>query len=302
MILCDTHADTLYELGYKKSSNPDITMERLLKGGVTLQVLALWTGPDGNKGDVNGIVSAELEALEALKAKGWRQVDDPSMAREGEPCVMLSVEGGEVFEGGLHTVQYWREKGVRMAAIIWNHENAIGFPAKGGTNQGLTDYGLQVVREMQRLGIAVDTSHLNERGFYDIFEKTNLPPLASHSCCTALMNHPRNLTDEQLKLLIRNGGYVGVNFYGDFLTTKAATVETVADHVDYICQIGGEKNVGFGSDFDGIDVYPEGLRHPGDFPNLLACLRRRGYSEEAVARIAGQNLLDYFGRIAPKKA
>ncbi len=299
MFLCDTHSDTLYEVGWKKNSNTDITLERELKGNVALQVMALWTGPDGRAGDVKGIVAAELAALEVLKAKGFKQVDDPSKAREGEVAILLSVEGGEVFEDGIGTVAYWRDKGVRMAGITWNHENSLGYPAKSGSTEGLTAYGLQVVKEMQRLHIAVDVSHLNEAGFYDIFQKTNVPPLASHSCCAKLMPHFRNLTDEQLRLLIREGGYVGINFYGEFLAQSNATVETVLDHVDYICQMGGEKQVGFGSDFDGIDVYPEGLRHPGELPNLIEGMRRRGYGEQAIAGIAGQNLLSYYKRIAP---
>ncbi len=299
MFLCDTHSDTLYEVGWKKNNNTDVTLERTRKGGVALQVMALWTGPDGKAGDVKGIVAAELDALESLKAKGFKHIDDPSKAREGETAILLSVEGGEVFEGSIETVAYWRQKGVRIAGITWNHENDLGYPAKGGSTQGLTPYGLEAVREMQRLHIAVDVSHLNERGFFDIFQKTHVPPMASHSCCAALRPHFRNLTDEQLRLLIREGGYVGINFYGEFLAEKDATVETVLDHIDYVCQMGGEKQVGFGSDFDGIDVYPQGLRHPGELPNLIGGMRRRGYQEQAIDGIAGKNLLAYFERIAP---
>lgn len=211
---------------------------------------------------------------------------------------MLSVEGGEVFEKDIASVEAWREKGVRMAALLWNNENRIGYPAKGGDKRGLTAYGIQVVKEMQRLGMAVDTSHLNEQGFYDIFAKTNLPPMASHSCCKALCGHARNLTDEQLKLMIREGGYVGVNFYPYFLSDDGkADITRVVEHIDHICQLGGEKIVGFGSDFDGIECAPVGLTSPADMPALVDALLRRGYGEEAVAGIAGMNLLDYYKRI-----
>jgi membrane dipeptidase len=290
----------LYEVGWKKNENPDITLQRLKDGNVALQVMALWTGPKGKAGNVKEIVEAELSALDLLKSRGFRQIDDPSQIQEGTPSILLSVEGGEIFEGGIETVSYWREKGVRMCAITWNHENDLALPAKSGSTQGLTEYGLSAVKEMQRLGIAVDTSHLNEQGFYDIFAKTNVPPLASHSCCAKLRPHFRNLTDAQLRLMIKEGSYVGINFYGEFLADGHATVETVVDHIDHICQLGGEKNVGFGSDFDGIDIYPEGLRHPGQLPNLIISLRNRGYSEQAIAGIAGQNLVDYFKRIAPR--
>ena len=298
MFIADTHSDTLYAIGVHNAKNTMITPARLREGGVTLQVFALWTGGKGNKGDVAGIVAAEMSAVPGMIATGLKQVDDPAQAKEGEHSFMLSVEGGEVFEKDLSTIAAWREKGVRMAALVWNNENRIGFPAKGGSTQGLTEYGVAAVKEMQRLGMAVDTSHLNEAGFYDIFAKTNLPPMASHSCCRALCDHPRNLTDEQLKLMIREGSYVGVNFYPCFLSDSGkADVKRVAEHIDHICQLGGEKIVGFGSDFDGIECVPTGLEHAGQMPNLIAELRARGYDQATIEGIAGKNLLAYYSRI-----
>lgn len=300
MRICDTHSDTLYAMGVQRAA-PDelmITPRRLREGGVTLQTFALWTGAKGNQGDVDGIVAAELAAIPALLNAGLTQVDDPALAPADGCSFMLSIEGGEVFEKGLHTVAAWRDKGVRIAALLWNNENALGYSAKSGDRRGLKDYGLAVVREMQRLHMAVDVSHLNEAGFYDLFAKTHVPPMASHSCCRALCDHRRNLSDDQLRLMIGQGGYVGVNFYPAFLSEDGqADVETVANHIDYICQMGGEKQVGFGSDFDGIECCPEGLAHPGDFPRLLDVLRRRGYDEQTLSGIAGENLLAYFQRI-----
>ncbi len=298
MFIADTHSDTLYVLGVTHEQHPMITPERLKQGGITLQTFAMWTGRDGNKGDYEAIVAAEIGQVPGCLAKGLKQVDDPSEAVEGENAFMLSIEGGEVFEKDLSTVEAWRQKGVRMAALLWNNDNRLGYPAKHGDKRGLTDYGVAVVKEMQRVKMAVDTSHLNEAGFYDIFAKTNHAPLASHSCCKALCDHPRNLTDDQLRLLIRNGGYVGVNFYPYFLSDDGkADVKRVAEHIDHICQMGGEKIVGFGSDFDGIEVTPDGLENPAQVPNLLEELHRRGYTEEAVEGVAGKNLLRYFANL-----
>ena len=301
MYIADTHSDTLYAMGvqHAPADRLMITPERLRQGGVTLQVFALWTGGKGNKGDVAGIVQAELSQVPGLIAAGLRQVTDPADAGDGEQCFMLSVEGGEVFEPGLHTVQLYRDRGVRMAALLWNNENALGYPAKSGDRRGLTDYGVRVAREMQRVGMAVDVSHLNEAGFYDLFAKTDRPPMASHSCCRALCNHFRNLTDEQLRLMIREGGFVGVNFYPHFLSEDGrADAALVARHIDHICQLGGAEIVGFGSDFDGIETTPDNVRHPGDIPNLLDELRRLGYDDATIAGIAGENLKRYFARIA----
>ena len=302
MFIADTHSDTLWALGVRHEAPEKlmITPEKLRQGGISMQTFALWTGPKGNQGDVAAIVAGELAARPVFERAGIRQVDDPDEVKEGENTFLLSVEGGEVFEDGLHTVEAFRAKGVRMAALLWNNENAIGYPAKGGSTRGLTAYGVQVVKEMQRVGMAVDTSHLNEAGFYDIFAKTNLPPMASHSCCKALCGHARNLTDEQLRLLIREGGYVGVNFYPYFLNDDGqATVETIAEHIDHICQLGGEAIVGFGSDFDGIECTPAGMEDAACVPALLACLRSRGYTEDAIEGIAGENLRSYFRRIKP---
>lgn len=300
MFVCDTHADTLYAMGVARIARPSLTPERLRLGGVTLQTLALWTGPKGRAGDVEGIIRAELSALPALTAAGLAQVDDPDEAREGRCAFMLSLEGGEVFEEGLHTVEAYRQRGVRMAALTWNHPNALGQSAKSQSGEGLTPYGVRVVREMQRLGMAADVSHLNEAGFWDLFAKGHRPPMASHSCARALCDHFRNLSDEQIRAMIQYGGYIGVNFYPPFLCEDGqADVGAVAEHIDYICQMGGGEIVGLGSDFDGIERAPRQLEHPGDLPNLWAELRRRGYSEDAVRGIAGENLRSYFRRIAP---
>ena len=300
--IADAHCDTLYRIAIDHTAQQDcvVTPERMRKGGISLQTLALWTGTKGNKGDVAGIVEKELAALPKLTDAGIRRVDAPREALEsGEPCCMLSVEGGEVFEPGLATVAEYRAKGVRMAALLWNNENAIGYPAKSGDSRGLTAYGLAVAREMQRLGMAVDTSHLNEAGFWDLINRTDVPPLASHSCCRALCDHFRNLTDAQIRALIAGGGYIGVNFYPSFLSADGrADAARVAEHIDHICQLGGAAIVGFGSDFDGIETTPSDIRNAEEVPNLLQALRDRGYSEQDIEGIVGMNLVRYFDRIA----
>lgn len=301
MFIADTHSDTLFALGVQKNEDTMITPARLRDGGVTLQVFAMFTGSKGNKGDYAAIVAAEYAQLSRITgAWGMKQVVNPADAKEGELNFMLSIEGCEVFEQDVASVSSWFDKGVRMAALVWNNENRIGYPAKGGSTNGLTPYGFEVVREMQRLGMAVDTSHLNEAGFYDLFNKTNQPPMASHSCCRALCDHPRNLTDDQLRLMIREGSYVGMNFYPYFLAQDGkADLARVAEHIDHICQLGGEHIVGFGSDFDGIECTPAGLEHAGCFPALIDALRQRGYTEQTLDDIAGGNLVRYYAHITP---
>lgn len=299
MFIADTHCDTLYVMS-GTSESPCVTPKTLHDGGVTLQTLALWSGRYGNKGDYDGIVAAELSVLHLLTDAGIRQVSDPSDAREGENCCMLSIEGCEVFEAGLHRIAEFRERGVRMGALVWNNENALGYPSRSGSKKGLKPYGILAVREMQRLGMAVDVSHLNDAGFYDLFDKTDRVPMASHSCCRALCGNSRNLSDDQIRLMIREKGYIGMNFYPYFLNDDGkADLGTVVRHIDRVVQMGGEDIIGLGSDFDGIEVSPEGLASPADLPALLDALRNIGYPEKTVEKIAGGNLLAYFARIAP---
>ena len=297
MRICDAHADTLYNLVTVPGKANDLTMERLKKGGVSLQTLAMYVGPKATLEEVEALFDRMLDTFEDLKRQGWGQAFDPDEAVDGETRFMLSIEGCEVFARGLDVIQRYRDLGVRMAAVTWNHENALGTPHCVNATDGLKPYGLEAVKEMQRLKIAVDVSHLNEAGFYDILNKTDVPPMASHSCCRAIRDHSRNLTDRQLRDLFGAGGFVGLNFYPSFLGTGPCTLDTLVDHYDHLLQMGGEGKIGFGSDFDGIETKPEGLDNPEDFPNLLDALRRRGYSEENIESIAGEGLIGYFKRI-----
>jgi len=300
MFIADTHSDTLFELGVRGKAFTEtcITAERLQKGGVTLQTFALWSGPKGPDGDFEGIAAAEYGAVPQLLDADLKQVDDPAQAKDGDSCFMLSLEGCEVFQKGLTAVAEWRERGIRMGALVWNNVNAFGTPAKVNAEDGLTAEGIKVVHEMQRLGIAVDVSHLNEAGFYDLFRKGHRPPMASHSCCRALCDHFRNLTDDQIRMMIQYGGFIGVNFYPAFLSSdKQADSVTIAQHIDHICQLGGAEIVGFGSDFDGIECVPEDVQHPGQMGNLISALRDYGYNEDAIKAIAGENLLKYYERM-----
>ena len=142
-----------------------------------------------------------------------------------------------------------------------------------------------------KLGIYADVSHLNEAGFWDIVNHMELPPVASHSNAYELCNHPRNLKDDQIRAIIEKKGYIGINFYSNFLARgREAVLEDVFRHIDYIAQMGGIDVLGFGSDFDGIELWPEGLAHPADYPNLISLLRSHGYAEGDIAAIAGGNL------------
>lgn len=295
MLICDTHCDTLSRLACGDAPEMlDVTRERLaLQDDIRVQCMALYVSTGGMALQPT-IVQRELTAFEGLKKQGWHAIKTLAQALPNVPNAMLTIEGGEAFEGDADKVDAFAEIGVRMAALVWNNENGLAHPAVGDCSEGLTPLGWQVVNRMHACCMAVDISHLNERGAYELLDSA-VPPLASHSCAMGLCKHPRNLTDAQLKALFRRGGFVGVNFYGAFLHEDGiSTIDTVVDHMAYMCDLGGEDCVGFGSDFDGIDRYPEGLRHAGDVPALMERMRRRGFGEVLVEKIAGRNFARYM--------
>ncbi len=300
MILFDTHADTLYKRACHPGEALDVTPERLSQGGVTVQTMALFVGGSPELTDIAGVMERMWALGDQLPLEGVEHLTDYRDAKEGVRAFIYSVEGCDLLKNGLEQLKAWRDKGVRMAALTWNYENCMGTPAKKDVSSPLKPFGREAVREMARLGIAPDTSHLNERGFYDLLEM-GVVPLASHSCCRALCGHSRNLTDGQLKALFQAGGYVGINFYPFFLSDDGkADLDTVCDHALHMMDLGGENHIGFGSDFDGIERKPEGLSGPQDFPALFTALRRRGVTESQIEAMAGKNLMAYYDRIDPR--
>lgn len=301
MLICDTHADTLWALQnkHRPADRPtDITLEYLTATGDTrVQAMALFVGGNGLTGEDTDLIQRELHQLQLLKQQGFRQITHTAEAMPGVGNILLTIEGGEVFGDNPATVGEFAALGVRAAALVWNNENRLAHPAKGGSREGLTPFGQQVVQQMRRHRMAVDISHLNERGSDEVMD-SDFPCMASHSCARGLCDHFRNLSDRQLRLLFATGGYVGVNFFVPFLTdTGKASLDTVIDHMAYMCDLGGENAVGLGSDFDGIDEYPEGLRNAGDIPALLERMRQRGFSGALIRKIAGENFAAYLERI-----
>lgn len=292
MFVADAHCDTLFNIAIKGMAPGKcaVTPKRLSQGGVGLQTFALFAGREGPKG------TPYADGLAMLAASSW--LDAPMLTNDlpdlppTTPMGVFSCEGGEMFEGSLERLtEFQLAARLRMIALTWNFENEIGYPAVGGERKGLKPFGFELLRAMDEAGVRADVSHLNEAGFWNLMERAELPPIASHSDCRWLCDVPRNLTREQVKAIIERNGYIGINFYSSFLRADGrATLEDAVRHIDAICEMGGEHVLGFGSDFDGIEAWPDGLGDPTGFPLLLDALRGRGYSEETLANIAGLNM------------
>jgi len=291
MFIADAHCDTLRSIGVDGKAPQDcaITAERMKEGSVGLQTFAMFAGSRGPAGTPYQDGLDMLAAIDKLGVKIFTG-DLPDEAPD-YPAGVISIEGGEMLEGRLDRLdEFDRAARIRMIALTWNNENEIGHPAKHGSTEGLKPFGIELLREMDVRGIYADVAHLNEAGFWDIVEHMDLPPVASHSNARVLCDHPRNLRDDQIKAVIEKKGYIGINFYSWFLRKDGeAVVEDVFRHIDYIAQMGGIDVLGFGSDFDGIDSWPEGLATPADFPNVIKLLRDHGYSETTIENIAGMN-------------
>ena len=292
MFIADAHSDTLYSIAIQNTAPSDcaITAERLAAGHVGLQTFAMFAGSRGMSGQPYEKGRAMLDCIDRLNVPVFLKAlpDTPPRTPHG----VISIEGGEMLEGSLERLREFDAAcRPRMIALTLNNENEIGHSAKSQSLDGLKPFGLTLLGEMDRLGILPDVSHLNEAGFWDVAEHAALPPVASHSNLKRLCGHCRNLTDEQVRAIIERGGFIGVNFYSCFLSSsEPATLDDVLRHIDGIVQMGGIGVVGFGSDFDGIDAWPEGLGHPADFPALIELLEKHGYSDDDIDRIAGLNL------------
>ena len=221
-------------------------------------------------------------------------------SREGFLSSILTIEDGVFLDGRIERVTQAYEMGVRLITLLWNFENSLGYPSDEDAarhGRGLKPFGVEVVEEMNRLGMIVDVSHLSEGGFYDVARHSKKPFVASHSCARALCNHRRNLSDDQLKTLGNSGGLAGINFERSFLKegSDKATFDQIIAHLLYMKDKAGIEAVGFGSDFDGIEDNGELIDYSG-FTPLLARMEKH-FTDAEIEKISWQNALRVLGDV-----
>lgn len=246
-IVVDGHADTISrfldegeDLG-AETGRGHLDLPRMFRGGLDAQFMSCWVEPKYVQR--KEAAKRALRMIDAVKQWAARYPDRLAIARtgtevrraaaEGKVCGILCIEGGHAIEEDLGLLRSFFELGVRYMTLTWNNSLSWAEAARDpGKVKGLTDFGREVVREMNRLGMLVDLSHVSENTFYDAIAVADTPVIASHSCARALCDHVRNLKDDQLRALASNGGVVGVNFYSGFLSQSFYDRKKKADQAD----------------------------------------------------------------------
>lgn len=220
----------------------------------------------------------------------------------GDFSAIVHFEGAEMIDENFYALETYYSAGLRSLGIVWSRPNRFGhgvpfaFPSTGDTGPGLTDLGKELVTACNELGIMIDLSHLNEKGFWDVAAISQAPLVATHSNAHAISPSSRNLTDKQLDAIADSDGLVGINFHVGFLNPEgkfdaaATSLDVMADHIDYIVNRIGIDRVALGSDFDGATM-PADLKDAAGLPKLIDVLRGRGYDDDALYKIGYENWL-----------
>lgn len=308
MSFIDLHCDTLSRLlADRRAGGADtlragpgghVSLEKLRDSGYVLQAFACFVDlKAANDPWGEALALAELYREEAEKNRDLLipvlSFSDLEQAKaEGKTGGLLTVEEGGVLEGELDRLSVLHKQGVRLITLTWNYENELGYP--NGKAGGLKPRGLDCLGEMERLHMIPDVSHLGDDGFWDVCRAAKRPFLASHSCCRALRDHPRNLTDDMLRSLADRGGIVGVNFYSHFLgTDPVSRTADILRHLRHMLDVGGLHLPALGSDFDGIDCALE-LGDAGGMPSLIEAMDAAGFTAEEIEAVTWKNAWNFL--------
>lgn len=307
-VTLDSHCDTpmLFEKGYRLEERSEVALVDLHKmdeGGLDAVTMVAYI-PQGAR-DENALAEAtryadtllgEIAAQVERNRENVALCDSPDdvnlYKRSGKKVVMRGIENGYAIGKDIANVRRYRDMGVVYMTLCHNGDNDICDSARGnGEHGGLSVFGQEVVKEMNRVGMVIDLSHAAESTFWQVLELSSAPVVCSHSSCKALCNHPRNLTDEQMAALASKDGVVQVTMYSGFLCEEGeATIDDFMMHLEHAISVAGIDHVGIGTDFDG-DGAVKGCSSASQLRNITRELLRRGYSEEDIKKIWGANWL-----------
>lgn len=313
MRIIDTHCDALFKLQianrgessagmthFRNAPKLETNFIRLKAGGVKVQFFAIFIHPDVSSSEqwqhaleqVDFFYSEIIEKNPEMKhIKSFKEINQ---LKGGEIGAVLTLEGADCIGNDLMKLQTLYRLGVLSVGLTWNPANLCGDGAGEPRGAGLTLLGKKVVELNNQHHVLTDVSHLTDRAFWDVLEIADYS-FASHSNARALCNHPRNLPDEAIIALIEKGGHLHVVFNPPFINEKSdiAQISDLVRHIEHICSLGGEKHIGFGSDFDGISSFVNGLENAALYPNLINELLKY-YSEDTVKGFAYENVMRFL--------
>ena len=316
----DMHCDTVSALWQsRRAGTPlslrenelDVDLVKMRRGGYLVQNFAMFVLLGREDDPLVNVLELIDEYSRQLAANGdwiapvYSYADIEKNARAGKLSALMTVEEGGVCKGNAQVLRCLYRLGVRMMTLTWNFENELGYPHTIVTREdydparryGLKPAGIEFVREMDRLGMIVDVSHLSDGGFWDVASHCEGPFVASHSNARAVCAHSRNLTDEQIRALADKGGVMGLNFCDAFLSDDGpGTVDGMLRHIRHIRNVGGIGVIGLGSDFDGIDVKPE-IRNASLMPLLAQGMERGGFTAGEIEAVFSENVLRVYREV-----
>ncbi len=326
MKVADMHCDTIGELyrlrqeGIEASlaeNGLHVALDKMEAGDYGLQNFALFIClKDNERPFEQAMEMADLFYQEMDQNRNrirpvttWGEIEENWGA--GRMSALLTIEEGDVCLGRLELLRDFYRLGVRMMTLTWNYPNRLAWPNRivwdgpdagktvPDTEHGLTETGIAFLEEMERLGMIIDISHLNDRGIQDVFAHTKKPFVASHSNARAAASHPRNLTDGMIRKLADRGGVMGINFCAAFLRDwereedEVSLVEDMVRHIKHIRQVGGIGCIGLGSDFDGIGGRLE-LSSAAALPKLAQAMEKAGFTTSEIEAVFYRNVLNLY--------
>lgn len=316
----DLHADTymkndifmtlpwIRKAFFRLPSNPDkeihftedITKETIVGGNVKLQTQSLYIGQLGITNPLHNGLKMVSRIKQDIKADPdfyqYFSIEDyySSSDKYGS---LISIEGLELIENDLDLLDIFVDLGVKMVAPTWNR--ALPYVGSTGQAYGILEKGKELAEKINELNIIFDVSHMSDQGFWDYVDILNVPIIASHSNYRNVVSHERNLSEDMIKEIDNRGGVMGLNFYPDFMKTSQMQVyqdypmgySAIYHMLDVIISDFGDDVVAFGSDFDGISKYLEGVRNPGFYQDFANFLRQRKVSENTIEKLFYKNAL-----------
>lgn len=298
--------DTIFSSNYVKNED-HISKDLQIAGGIDLQVFAIFIPSKLEKIGIE--VSLEMIALaKEMEKEGYlliRSLRDLTKigGNNGKIGMVLSMEGAVALERNMNLLPIFYELGIRNIGLSWSRLNLFcdgsSFSESKDGGRGLSSDGKELVENIEKLGMIIDISHLNEKGFTDVSRLVTKPFIASHSNAYELCPVSRNLKDNQLEEIASTGGVVGVNFCRGFLSKnpEEASIKDVVKHIRYIAELIGINHVGVGSDFDGILKTPKGLENASKMKDISFILSKEGFSKMDIDKIMGNNFQRVFKKI-----